>query len=67
METFVALYNILSQSQEAQASGRSISIVTGLRAGQSGFDSQLGLEIFLFAAASLPALGLTQLPIQWVA
>jgi hypothetical protein len=31
-----------------------------------GFDSQQGLEIFLFTTASIPALEPTQPPIQWV-
>jgi hypothetical protein len=37
--------------------GSSVSIVTMLRAGRSGFDSKQGLGIFLFA---------TQPPIQWI-
>jgi hypothetical protein len=31
-----------------------------------GFDSWQGLKIFLLTSASRPALGATQLPIQWV-
>jgi hypothetical protein len=31
-----------------------------------GFDSQQGLEIFLFTTVSRMAMGLTQPPIQWV-
>jgi hypothetical protein len=34
--------------------------------GVLGFDSQLGLGIFLFTTASRPVLGPTQPPIQWV-
>jgi hypothetical protein len=37
-----------------------------LRAGRSGFDSRLGLGIFLFTTASRTALRPTQHPIQWV-
>jgi hypothetical protein len=39
-------------------------LVYGLDDG--GFDSWQGLGIFLFTAASRPALGTTQSPIQWV-
>jgi hypothetical protein len=35
-------------------------------AGQPGFDSRQGQEIFLFITASRPVLGSTQPPIQWV-
>jgi hypothetical protein len=35
-------------------------------AGLRGFESQQGLGIFLFITASIPALGPTQPPIQWV-
>jgi hypothetical protein len=31
-----------------------------------GFESRQGLRIFLFTTVSRPALGPTQLPIQWV-
>jgi hypothetical protein len=41
-------------------------VVTRLRVGQLGFDSQEGQEIFLLATASRPALRATQPPIQWV-
>jgi hypothetical protein len=34
--------------------------------GGGGFESRQELGIFLFTTASRPALGLTQLPIQWV-
>jgi hypothetical protein len=44
----------------------SVTIVTLLRAGQSGFDSWQGLGIFLFTTMSISALGPTQSPIQWV-
>jgi hypothetical protein len=44
----------------------SVGIVTWLRAGRSGFESQQGLKIFLFATSSRPALGPTQPPIQGV-
>jgi len=40
--------------------------VTRLGARQSGFDSQQGQSIFLFAIASRLTLGFTQVPIQWV-
>jgi hypothetical protein len=38
----------------------------GLRAGWLGFDSRQVLEIFLCSRGSIPALGPTQPPIQWV-
>jgi hypothetical protein len=41
-------------------------VPTGWMIGVLGFDSRRRLGIFLFTAASRPALGLTQLPIQWV-
>jgi hypothetical protein len=37
-----------------------------LWAGQPGFDSQQGQEIFLYFTNSRPTLGPTQPPIQWV-
>jgi hypothetical protein len=40
--------------------------VVWLRARQSGFDPRQGQRIFLLAPASIPALGPTQPPIQWV-
>jgi hypothetical protein len=36
------------------------------RAGRPGFDPRQGQRIFLLVSASRPALGLTQLPVQWV-
>jgi hypothetical protein len=39
---------------------------TGWTIGVLGFDSRLGLVIFLFTIASRTALGPTQPPIQWV-
>jgi hypothetical protein len=39
---------------------------TGWTIGVLGFDSRLGLGIFLFTTASRTALGPTQPPIQWV-
>jgi hypothetical protein len=44
----------------------SVSVVTRLWAGQTGFDSQQGQGVLIFAIASRPALGPTQPPIQWV-
>jgi hypothetical protein len=44
----------------------SASIATRLRAGQPGFNSQQGQEIFLFSVVSRPTLGPIQPPIQWV-
>jgi hypothetical protein len=41
-------------------------IVIRLRAGQPGFDSWQGQEIFLYATVSRLALGPTQPSIQWV-
>jgi len=37
----------------------SVNIVTELRAGRLGFDSRLGQEVFIFAAASIPTLWLS--------
>jgi hypothetical protein len=39
---------------------------TGCMAGELGFDSQQGQEIFLFTAESRPALWPNQLLMQWV-
>jgi hypothetical protein len=44
----------------------SVSMVTSLQAGRLGFDFREGQGFFLFAIASITALGLTQPPIQWV-
>jgi len=45
----------------------SLSIATRLRAGRLGFESQLGLGMFLFATSvSRPAPGPNQPPIPWV-
>jgi hypothetical protein len=44
----------------------SVGIAIGLRVGRSGFDSRRVLGIFLFDTVFKPALGLTQLPNQWV-
>jgi hypothetical protein len=38
----------------------------GLQAGELGFDSQQGQEIFLYFTVSRPALRPTQPPVQWV-
>jgi len=38
----------------------------GWTIGFLGFDSQQGLGVLLFTAASRPALGSTQPPIQWI-
>jgi hypothetical protein len=46
--------------------GSSVIIVTRLWAGWPGFNSWQGQGYFLFATGSRLALGLTQLPIQWV-
>jgi hypothetical protein len=43
-----------------------IALGYGWTFGVLGFDSRLGLEIFLFTTASRTALGPTQPPIQWV-
>jgi hypothetical protein len=59
---------ILRSSKEIQPywrRGSSVSVVTRIRAGRSGFDSSKG-EIFFCATVSRTALGLTQPPIQWV-
>jgi hypothetical protein len=45
---------------------RSVDVVIRLRAGRTGFDSRRGLQIFLLATASIPALAPTQPPVQWV-
>jgi hypothetical protein len=44
----------------------SVSIVTRLRDRRPWFDFRQGLQVFLLATASLPALGPTQPPIQSV-
>jgi hypothetical protein len=44
----------------------SVSTVTRLRAGRPEFDSRQGQGFPLFATVSIPALGPTQTPIQWV-
>jgi hypothetical protein len=49
---------VTTQSVEHWATGWTIGVL--------GFDSRLGLGIFLFATAFRMALGITQLPIQWV-
>jgi hypothetical protein len=50
------------------AAGKSRDSLVGIALGYGlGFDSRRGLEIFLFATESRPALGPTQPPIQWVA
>jgi hypothetical protein len=41
-------------------------LFTDWMSGVLGFDSRRGLINFLFTTASRPALGLTQLPIEWV-
>jgi hypothetical protein len=46
--------------------GGSVSIGPRLGAGRPGFVSRQGLEIFLLATASRPALGPTQPPIKWI-
>jgi hypothetical protein len=38
----------------------------GWMAKELGFDSWKGQEIFLFSITSIPALGSTQPPVQWV-
>jgi len=43
-----------------------VSIVIRLQDGWLGFNFQQEQGIFLFTAVSIPALGLTQPPIQWV-
>jgi len=43
----------------------SVSVVTRLRATQSGLDSRQVQGRILFATTSTPALGLIQPPIQW--
>jgi hypothetical protein len=43
----------------------SVSTVTRLRHGRPGFNSRHGQRHFLFATASIPALGLTHPPIKW--
>jgi hypothetical protein len=44
----------------------SVSIVTRLRTGRLGFDSQQDKGTFLFTTASRLALGPSQSPVQWV-
>jgi hypothetical protein len=39
---------------------------TGWTTGRSGFDPRRGQRIFPLASVSRPALGYTQLPVQWV-
>jgi hypothetical protein len=43
----------------------SVDIAPRLGAGQPGFNSRQGKEIFLFSTEPRPALGPTQPPIQW--
>jgi hypothetical protein len=57
---------LLSTLFSNEGHDRSLGIATRLRAGRAGFDSRQGLEIFLFATVSRPALGPTQPSIQWV-
>jgi hypothetical protein len=61
-------YNLVSlrRKKPCRSQDGSVSTVTWLRAGRSGFDSRQGLGIFLFTTASRPAMGPTQPPIQWV-
>jgi hypothetical protein len=49
---------VIAQSVERWATGWTIGVL--------GFDSRLGLGIFLFTTASRTALEPTQRPIQWV-
>jgi hypothetical protein len=46
--------------------GITVTIMTRIWAGQQGFDSQQGQEIFLLATTSRIVLGPSQPPIQWV-
>jgi hypothetical protein len=55
------------RSVESQRSrGSSVSIVTRLHPGETGFDSQKGQGVFLFATTSRLALEPNQPPIQLV-
>jgi hypothetical protein len=56
----ILVHKVIHRGQDS-----SVGIATG-QAGQLGFDSQQGQEIFLFSVMSGPALGTTQPPIQWV-
>jgi hypothetical protein len=53
-------------SVDLQKPGSSVSTMTTLQAGQPGFDSRQGRQIFLLATASRQALEPTQSSIQWV-
>jgi hypothetical protein len=52
-------------SRKTGSRGSSVSIVTRLRDGRPGFESQQSHGFFFLATASRPALGPTQPPIQW--
>jgi hypothetical protein len=62
----VSVAKLIVGSKFLEIWGRSVSIETRLRAGLPRFDSWEGQGIFLFPARSRPALGPTQLPIQWI-
>jgi hypothetical protein len=51
---------------DAKEPGWLIDIALGYGLDDRGFESPQGLGIFLFTAASRPAMGPTQPPIQWV-
>jgi hypothetical protein len=58
--------NLRNGGHHFRSRDSSVGIVTTLRPGRSGFDSRQELGIFLFATSSVPTLGSTQPPIQWV-
>jgi hypothetical protein len=55
-----------SSSSSLQEPGYLSGIALGYGLDDRGFESQQGLEIFLFTTAARTALGPTQPPIQWV-
>jgi hypothetical protein len=53
--------------KDAKGNGCGLQYSDGLRAGWPGFDSRQGQTfIFLYSIPSIPALGPTRPPIQWV-
>jgi hypothetical protein len=61
-----SLWHVLSYQFRLQSRNSSVSIVTGLWAGRSGFDSRHGLGIFSLRYRAKAILGLTQPPIEWI-
>jgi hypothetical protein len=62
----IIILNMVLVICESRVSSVGIALGTGWTIGVLGFDSRLGLGIFLFTTASRKALRSSQPPIQWV-